>query len=71
MGYDTTKANVYRAGDGGLSLLDCVNLAHCASQRAHMSAGDNDCRFYREYKSALSWSVAASTYDMKYYYRMN
>ncbi|MFZ9365822.1 MAG: hypothetical protein ACO253_08025 [Burkholderiaceae bacterium] len=68
MAYTSTKAHTYYGPDGGLSLLDCVNLAQCASQRALLAAGQGDDRFTREYRSALAWSVAASSYDLTFYF---
>jgi hypothetical protein len=48
----------------GMSLLDVVNLAKCAADRARGSAGEPGQRFMREYKSALLWSSVAATYNL-------
>ena len=53
--------------EGDLSLLDVVNLAKCAAQRAHAFAGEPGQRFYREYKSALLWSSFAASYKISSY----
>lgn len=60
------KASPYQQlyGDGHMSLLDAVNLAKCAADRAQCCAGDPGQRFMREYKSALLWSTVAATYKL-------
>jgi len=45
-----------------MSLLDCINLANCAAERARQYAGSPDGRFAREYESAKAWTWAASQY---------
>jgi hypothetical protein len=56
---------LYAAGD--MSLLDVVNLAKCAADRARSCAGQPGQRFMREYKSALLWSTVAATYKLSSY----
>lgn len=50
--------------EGELDLLDVVNLAKCAAERARDSAGNPGQRFFREYGSALLWSSVAATYKL-------
>ena len=38
-----------------IGLLDRINIAHCASERARMYVCDND-RFYGEFQTARMWS---------------
>jgi len=45
-----------------MSLLDCINLANCAAERARLYVGSPDGRFAREYESAQAWTWAASQY---------
>lgn len=45
-----------------ISVLDCINLAHCAAERARQAAGSPDGRFGREYDSATCWVGKASQF---------
>jgi len=55
---------VYYTEDRDLSMLDVINLAHCASQRAELAAGKADGRFAREYWAANAWATVAKGYRL-------
>lgn len=46
-----------------LSLLDCINLANCAANRAKQFAGIDSKQFCANYDSAQLWANVAADYS--------